>query len=73
MRPDRMRNLLDSDRGVDEVGRATSGDQGPYDLSLSLAQTGKVFKIGLTSKRMRPTLVGVWWRAQGPGWTQRKP
>ena len=75
MRLSCLRHVLDEDAVVDHEGRAkTTADdfpprhQSPYDLSLSLARSGKVFKVGLSTRRMHPTLFSLWWKAQGPGW-----
>ena len=59
---------LRQERVVDRSGRATSGHQSPYTLSLSLAVTGKVLKIGLCSRWMLPGLFALWWKPHGPGW-----
>ena len=75
MRLSCLRHVLDEDAVVDHEGRAkTTADdspprrQSPYDLSLSLARSGRVFKVGLSTRRKHPTLFFLWWKAQGPGW-----
>ena len=64
-----LRNLGGEERQVDKEGRATSGHQSLFDLSLGLAGTGKVFQVGLTTKNVRPELFALHWTPVGSGWS----
>ncbi len=60
-------------RVLDEQGRAVSGEQGEFRLSLSLSATGNVFRVGMRAKSVAPPLVALWWRPMmGTGWTPRE-
>ena len=66
-----LENLLEA-RVLDERGRASSGDQSNFWLSLSLAEFGKVMNVAITT---RPSVVstgcfGLWWRPKGSDWSE---
>ena len=69
MIPCRMRHLL-GDRVLDSEGRASSGSQSLYDLSLSLSVSGKVLRMGLSCRGVGPTSFLLWWKPMGRGWTE---
>ena len=66
--PAKIRNCQ-GEREQDEKGRATSGHQSSFNLSLSLVGTGKVFGVGLSTKEIRPDLFALFWKPVGSGWT----
>ena len=47
-------------RVLDKKGRATKGPQSPYELSLSLAETGKVIRVGLSTRGVEASLFALW-------------
>ena len=60
-------------RVLDEQGRAVSGEQGEFRLSLSLSATGNVFRVGMRAKNVAPPLVALWWRPMmETDWTPRE-
>ena len=66
-----LENLLE-DRVLDERGRASSGEQSNFWLSLSLAEFGKVMNVAITT---RPSVVstgcfGLWWRPKESDWLE---
>ena len=72
IKPTKVRNdVQGGERQVDDKGRATSGQQSSFDLSLSMVETGKVFQVGLTTKGVRPEFFALHWKTIGSGWTVR--
>ena len=57
-------------RVLDEKGRATAGPQSPYELSLSLAVTAKVIRVGLSTRGVEANLFALWWSPQSVRWTE---
>ena len=62
-----VRNVLD-EREEDDKGRVTSGHQSSFELSLSLVETGMVFRVGLRTKSVRPEFFALHWRTTRTGW-----
>ena len=55
---------------TDERGRASEGPQSPYELSLSLAVTGKVIRVGLSTRGVDESLCALWWSPKAETWTE---
>ena len=58
-----LRSVRD-EREEDCKGRATSGPQSSFELSMSLVHTLKVFRVGLTTGR-GPEIFALHWRTKG--------
>ena len=58
-----LRSVWD-EREEDCKGRATSGPQSSFELSMSLVHTLKVFRVGLTTGR-GPEIFALHWRTKG--------
>ena len=62
-----LENLVE-DRELDERGYAKKGDQSNFFLSLSLAVSGKVMNVGISTRHSEAStsFFGLWWRPKGP-------
>ena len=58
------------DRELDEQGLAIKGEQSDFNLSLSLAVTGKVMRVGITTRHIKKGYFGLWWAPKGTNWTE---
>ena len=62
-------NLL-QDRVLDDRGRAISGDQSNFFLSPSLAVSGKVMHVGISTRQIESSFFGLWWAPKGSDLTE---
>ena len=61
-----MHQNLAEDRELDERGYAKKGDQSNFFLSLSLAVSGKVMHVGISTRHIDSPFLGCGGRPRGP-------